>query len=54
MDKQPLMSRIIAIACLSLSILYHMRKNYKDKVIHNDLKVIHINPHRILLLWKTM
>ena len=47
MDKQPLMSRIIAFACLSLSILYHMKIKYKNKVIN-------INPHRITKLWKTL
>lgn len=47
MDKQLLMSRIIAFACLSLSILYHMKIKYKNKVIN-------INPHRITKLWKTM
>lgn len=54
MDKQPLMSRIIAFACLSLSILYHIGKKYKNKVIYIDSKVIHINPHIISILWKTM
>lgn len=44
MDKQPVMRKSIEFACLFLSILYHMRIKYKDKVINiSELKMSTFN-----------